>query len=368
MADPLNLRIRFSPEVSSGPSLTGLSLNDTDNAVWAIFQAETADPITHIGLRHTSTTGTSPTYKASIQGVGTTGNPDGTIKGGGSPASKTFSPTSLGWGAATFQWLALDNAYTPTRGEEIAIYVTYDSGTVGAGNTSSLLYTSNMPSSGKPYAGDFQTAHTKRDGFPSLAYRTASGRYGLPIQAVSSVTFLVGSATNEYGVKFTLPTAYGSTCKISGLRLTAALPSSGTYTLSLYDGGGASDTTVLQSFVAADGDITQSGNRPQTIMFSDTSLATLTTGNTYRIALRAVSGVNNTTVYYADVSENNDFLAWPLGVDCYWTQRGGGNWTDVTTRRPFGELILSDITPPTGGSSNTGIILGGLGMTGIGAF
>lgn len=368
MADSKNLRIRFSPEITSNPSLTGLALNDSDNAVWAVFQAETADPITHIGLRHTSTTGTSPTYKASIQGVGTTGNPDGTIKGGGSPASKTFSPSSLGWGAATFQWLALDNAYTPTRGEEIAIYVTYDSGTVGAGNTSSILYTSNMPSSGKPYAGDFQTTNTKRDGFPSLAYRTASGRYGLPLQAVSSVTFLVGSATNEYGVKFTLPTDYGSTYKIAGVRFTSALGASGTYSVKLYDGGGASDTTALQSLTGADGDVTQAGNRPQTFMFTDSTLATLTCGNTYRIAIAAVSGANNITMYYADVSENNDFLAWPLGIDCYWTQRGGGNWTDVTTRRPFGELILSDITAPTGGSSNTGIILGGLGVTGIGAF
>lgn len=368
MADSKNLRIRFSPEVTSSPSLTGLALNDTDNAVWAVFQTETADPITHIGIRHTSTTGTSPTYKASIQGVGTTGNPDGTIKGGGSPASKTFSPSSLGWGAATFQWIALDNPYTPTRGEEIAIYVTYDSGTVGAGNTSSFLYTSNMPSSGKPYAGDFQTANTKRDGFPSLCYRTASGRYGLPIQAVSSVTFLVGSATNEYGLRFTLPTDYGSTYKISGIRLTAGLGPSGTYTVRLYDGGGASDTTALQSLTAADGDFSQSGNRPQTFMFADSTLATLTCGNAYRIALAAASGVNNTTMYYADVSENNDFLAWPLGIDCYWTQRGGGNWTDNTTRRPFGELILSDITAPTGGGGSSALILPMQGITGIGSF
>lgn len=367
MADPKNLRIRFSPEITSGPALTGLALNDTDNAVWAVFQAETTDPITHIGLRHTSTTGTSPTYKASIQGVGTTGNPDGIIKGGGSPASKTFSPSSLGWGAATFQWLALDNAYTPTRGEEFSIYVTYDSGTVGAGNTSSIVYTSNMPSSGKPYAGDFQAANTKRDGFPGLAYRTASGRFGLPIQAVSQQAYQSGSSPNEYGFRFVVPTAFGSTYQVAGVRLLASLPANSTYSLRLFDGGGASDTTVLQSLSSADGDVTQAGNRLQTLLFTDSTLATLTCGNTYRIAILA-GGAVNTTLNYVDVSEANDWLAWPLGTECYWTQRGGGNWTDVTTRRPFGELLISDLTPPSGGASNTGIILGGLGMTGIGAF
>jgi len=360
MADSKNLRIRFSPEVSSIPTLTGLALNDSDNAVWAVFQSESADAITHIGVRHTSTTGTSPTYKASIQGVGTTGNPNGTIKGGGSPASKTFSPSSLGWGASTFQWLALDNSWTPSRGEEFSIYVTYDSGTVGAGNTSSFAYVTNMPASGKPYGGDFQTSHTKRDGFPSLAFRTASGRYGFPIQAASSVSYVTGSSPNEYGLKFTLPADYGSTCKISGVRFTSWMGASGTFTVRLFDGGGASDTTVLQSLTASDGDFSQSGNRPQTFMFTDSSLATLTFGNTYRIAILAVSGGSNTVLYYADVSENNDLLAWPLGIDTYWTQRGGGNWTDVTTRRPFGELILSDITAGGGSSHSGSLILGSL--------
>jgi hypothetical protein len=367
MADPLNFRLRITPEATSGPTLTGLALNDTDNAVWAVFQSETVDPITHVFMRHASTTGTSPTYRASIQGVSATGMPDGTIKGGGSPASRAFSPTALSWGAATGQWLALDNAWTPTRGEEFAIYVTYDSGTVGAGNTSNITYVTNMPPSGKPYGGVFQTSYTKLDGFPSLAYRTASGVFGLPIQAVSQQAYQSGSAANEYGVRFVVPTVFGNTYKITGVRLLCTLPANSTYSITLYDGGGASDTTVLQSMVNADGDFTQSGNRQQTLLFTDSPLATLTCGNIYRIAIRA-GGAVNTTLNYIDVSEVNDWSAWPLGADCYWTHRGGGNWTDVTTRRPFGEMLISDLTPPSGGSSSTGILLGGLGMTGIGAF
>lgn len=366
MADPLNQKVQFSPEVTSTPTLTGLSLNDTDNAVWAIYQAVTADPITHIGVRHTSTTGTSPTYKASIQGVSSTGFPDGTIKGGGSPASATFSPSSLSWGASTWHWVALDNAYTPSRGEEIALHVTYDSGTVGAGNTSSFVYTVNMPSSGRPYGGDFQTTNTKRDGSPAICYRTASGRYGFPLQNTGNVVFQSGSSPNEYGVKFTLP-AWGSTYKLAGVRWLCSLPSSGTFTCKLYDGGGASDTTVLQSLTSADGDTSQSGNRLQTILFSDTTLATLTFGNTYRLTLTAASA-NNCTMYYADVSEADDFLAWPLGTAASWTERSGGNWTDVATRRPYGELILNDFTAASGGGGGGTLFLGGLGQTGIGAF
>lgn len=366
MADPLNQRVQFSPEVTSSLALTGLALNDTDNAIWAIYQAATADPITHIGVRHTSTTGTSPTYKASIQGVSSTGFPDGTIKGGGSPASTTFSPSSLGWGAATWQWVALDNSYTPSRGEDIALHVTYDSGTVGAGNTSSVLYSLNMPSSGRPYGGDFQTANTKRDGSPALCYRTASGRYGLPIQSNSQIAYQSGSSPNEYGLKFTLP-AWGATYKLAGIRWLSSLVASGTFSVNLYDGGGASDTTLLQSLSSADGDFSQSGNRLQTFMFSDTTLATLTFGNTYRISLKSESA-HNLTIYYADAAEADDFLAWPLGTAACWTQRSGGNWTDVATRRPFGELILADFTAASGGGGTTALILPMQGITGIGSF
>lgn len=346
MADPLNQRIQFTPEITSVPAFVSLSLNDSDNAVWAIYQAAKSEAITHIGIRHTSTTGTSPTYKASIQGVGATGTPDGTIKGGGSPASVTFSPSSLGWGANVFTWLALDNSWTPLRGEEFSLYVTYDSGTVNASNFSSLTYYSNMPGSGRPYSGDFQTANTKRDGTPMLAYRTASGRYGLPVQSTGNVAFQLSSSPNEYGLKFTLP-AWGSTYKIAGIRMLASLASSGTYSAYLYDGGGAADTTVLQSFASADSDLSAAGNRLQTILFSDTTLATLTFGNTYRVSLKADSA-HNQALYYVDNAEADDFAAWPLGTNACWTYRSGGNWTDLTTRRPYGELILDDFTAASG--------------------
>jgi hypothetical protein len=366
MADALNTLLQFAPYTGSGPGFTGLALNDTDNAAAVVMQAGTADAITHIGFRHTSTTGTSPTYKCSVQGVNVSGQPDGTIKGGGTPASATFSPSSLGWAANTWNWVALDNPYTPTRGEFISLVVTYDSGVVSGANFSNIAYFISEPTLALAYPIDFQAAWTKRSGQSVLAYKTAAGIGGFVLQSNTQLNYQSGSSPNEYGVKFTLPSGWATTCKIAGIRLLLTLPAASTVVVSLYDGGGASDTTVLNT-VTIDGDYSGSGNRQHELRFADATLATLTFGNTYRIGIRAGSAVN-TTIYYADVAASTDFQSWPMGDNACWTSRAGGNWTDLATRRPFGALILDDITGGGGGSSNTGILLGGLGMTGIGAF
>jgi hypothetical protein len=366
MSDAVNAHLPFSNYAGASLSFSGLALNDSDNAIAAIFQAKNTEAITHIGVRHTSTTGTSPTYKASIQGVNASGQPDGTIKGGGSPASKTFSPSSLGWAAASWNWLALDNSYTPTRGENLALNITYDSGVVSGSLFSNLAYYIADPALGKPYPIDFQSAWTKRTGLPILSYKTATRAYGLPMQSTASTTFQSGSSPNEYALRFSLPSGWGTSYQIAGIRLLCGLPPASTYTVTLYDGGGASDTTVIQSLSSDDGDFSGSGNRPQEFLFSDSSLATLTFGSTYRIGLRA-GGAVNTTIYYGDVAANSDLSAWPLGVDCYTSTRAGGNWTDVTTRRLFGELIFSDITGSGGGTSSS-LILPSIGQTGMRVF
>lgn len=366
MSDALNTHIPFSQYAGAGLSFSGLALNDTDNAVAAIFQAQNTEAITHIGFRHTSTTGVSPTYKASLQSVNTSGQPSGTILGGGSPASKTFSPTTSGYGAATWQWVALDNSYTPARGEDIAINIVYDSGVVSGVLFSNFAFYVTDPALGKPYPIDWQTSWNKRTGLPILSYKTATQSYGLPLQSVASTNFQSGSSPNEYALRFVLPSGWGTSFKLAGIRLLCGLPVASTYTVSLYDGGGAGDTTVLQSLTSGDGDFNGSGNRPMEFLFTNSTLATLTFGSTYRIGLRA-GGAVNTTIYYGDVAANADLSAWPLGVECYSSTRAGGNWTDVTTRRFFGELILSDITGSGGGSSSS-LILPGFAQTGMRVF
>lgn len=339
--------IWLNPEWDFANSINSLGLNASARIVAANFQTQSANAITHIGFSHVSTTGTSPTYRVSVQGINASGQPNGTIKGGGSPASATFNPTSLGYGANSYQWVALTNSYTPTRGEDIAIVVDYSSGTINASNFSTIGYYATTPNSGKPTAIDFTSAWTFRANKPILAYRTTSETVGYPVAAFGNQTF---TSTAEYGFKFSLPTWF-STCQIAGFRVNATLPAASTFGAKLYSGGNASDTTVLQSVTGLDGDNTGSANRLHEIFFSDTSLATLTGGNTYRISI-VPGGAVNFTLYYADVtSAADDFAGWPFGNNVSWTTRSGGNWTDTATRRPYVALLMADMTAGSGSSS-----------------
>lgn len=339
----------LSPYFSGSPSINSLALNDTVRKVAVVMQAQSANAITHVGFRHTSTTGTSPTYRVSVQGVDGSGQPNGTIVGGGSPASATFSPTSLAYGAATWQWVALTNSYTPSRGEWISLVVDYSSGTVNGSNFSSIGYYLNEPMVCQPSALDFQTATwNKRTSQSILSYKTVSNAVGLPVATNGTQDF---TSPAEYGVRFTIPSGWCSTYKIAGFRFIGNPPAASTYSGYLYSGGGASDTTQIQSVTAIDGDFTGSVNKIQDVYFTDSTLQTLTAGSTYRISLLP-GGAVNTRLNYFDVSATNDFNAWPLGDNACWTTRSGGSWTDTTTRRPICALILDDIT---GGSSGSAV-------------
>lgn len=341
----------------SNPALTSFPLNASARMNAAIITAVKDLTLTRIGVTHTSTTGTSPTYRVSIQGVNSSGQPDGTVLGGGSPASKSFNPSSLGWGAASHNILTLDNSVSITRGTTYALVTDYVSGTIDGSNFSSFGQTLAAPDKGLPYALDFQASWTKRTGIPLFSYGDNSDLFGYPIATNSSQTY-TSASTNEYGVCFTVPTSHGSTYKIYGVNVLYSPPTStGTYAIKLYEGSGAADTTVLQSSTGRVGLVTGSTNRQQLILFSG-SMATLTTGQPYRFSILAETA-NNNILYYTDFSNAADVLSVTQATAAYWTSRAGGNWTDVTTRLPFIELLIGDVTQPSGGG-----IKSQLGMVG----
>lgn len=358
MADAKNAKWPLFEMAMSTPSLNSLSLNDSDNSIAVVFQApvDASVTITRIGVRLTSITGTTPNYKASIQGVATNGDPDGTIKGGGSPNSAVFSPSGLGWSAASWHWVTLDNSYVTTPGEFLSAVIVYDSGTVNGSNLASFAYYLTGVSSelSLPCALDFQTAWTPRSGLPLVAIGTASRPYFFPLKAAANQIF-TNASTNEYGFAFTVPSGWCSTYKVAGVRVLYSMPAAGTMAMNLYNGGGAADTTVLQSVTGMDGDYSAAANRQHDFYFTTSPLVTLTAGNTYRIAFKGETA-NNNTLYYADFEAAADRDAYPFGQNVLWTSRAGGNWTDIATRTPYVTLLLEDITG--GGGSGGGFVIG----------
>src|SRR5262245_2059365 len=103
---------------TNAPAISNFTLNANNDQVEFVFQVREAVTITRLGFRQGTVTGTSPEFKISLQGVDTSGNPDGTIKGGGSPAEDLFTPA--GGANSTWLWKTLDNSYAAAAGEFLA--------------------------------------------------------------------------------------------------------------------------------------------------------------------------------------------------------------------------------------------------------
>lgn len=335
------------------PTFQSLALNTTTRIVAGFFVVNEDITVDRLGYTLLSITGTSPTQRISIQGiayVGAVANPDGTVLGGASPASATFNPTSLGHAANSHNTIVLDNSIALTRGQKIAVVLEYSSGTVDASNCITPYYYTTMPDLGLPYPVDYQASWLERTGAPLFSFGNSTTTYGYPFAQATQQSY-TSAGTNEYGFVFNLPTANGVTYELYGVRILYSPPgASGTYAAKVYQGDGAADTTVLQSNTGLVGALSGTTNRVHTILFSGT-LATLSFGSPYRFSLLAETA-NTNTLYYLNFTTAGHQLSMSQAVAAYWTSRAGGNWTDVTTRMAIVELLIGNITLPSGGTTN----------------
>lgn len=349
---------------ANDPAYSSFSLNHSGDQVEHLIQAKEAISITRLGFRFASKTGTTPTYKISLQGINSSGRADGTIKGGGTPASGTFNPTSLSWSSNTFQWITLDNAYACTRGEYLAVVISYDSGTIDASNYMSMTVSTTNAVHRFPclVTYDGNTSAATRIGTPLVGYGSSSVAYGAPIQTATTTSFNSGSAADELAARFTLPSGWGDTYQLAGLRMLGGFAAGGSTKFNLYSGGGASDTTVIASLTFTHDYVSSNSDGNFLFYFSDTTIPTLNFGSTYRLGIQP-QGAQNATINWMEVASQADLEAFPLGQNFgYSTRADGGNWTDDLTRRLAIEPILVDITEPSGGGGG-GLLLHS-GMTG----
>ena len=375
MADARRLAFGNALGVGSSITITSFSMNGSTDQLEFIFDAEPGTVITKVGVRHNSTTGTSPSYKASLQGVDGTGIPDGTIKGGGSPASKVFSPSSLGWSSSTWQWLTLDNSYTvPEDDCVLALVIAYDSGTVDGSNFTS--FSQRISSGGVvnyPYSiqNDAGSRTRSNTGCQIFGYASSSRAYGNPIQTVGTHAFNSGTGTaDEYGVKFSLPSAWCSTYKLLGVRLPGTPAAGGSTVMALYGGSdltaanSTGATTEVTSYDSRTIDHDQVGSNSSAstseFLFDDDPRPTLYADAVYRLSFQPQSA-NNLTLVYTSVASAADWDAMEGGqLFSKCLRLNAGNWSsDVATDRIACELILTDITAPSGGGGGGGLIIGG---------
>lgn len=355
MADiKVNIPVGFVDDRSGNSStFTSAFLSTTTTSVGMLFRGTTTEPITHIGLLSAGITGTPPTYKVTLEGKdGSTGLPDGTIKGGVSPASAEFTPT--GWAAGEVHWIELDNSYTPSSINEVLwATVRYSSGTVDGSNRFRIAYNysnflyrfDNGYGMGCTTTNDWSSASSKTYP-PAMAVRTATERFGGIISATTGALGVTASiATN--GHRKAVKWSPGATLVVDAIRMMCDPASAGGEVFGIWDASG-----TLLSGATLDAD-TMTAVTVDRYSVPLASPYTLTAGTTYYIGIER--GTATCSIPVVSLDSADDRLMGVQGTSVCLSDWNGSTWTDDTTKVPYNiTLVVSDVSTGGGGGGSGG--------------
>jgi hypothetical protein len=350
---PIGCPLTMARESTGG--FTNTALTSINYKVGWVFQWPYTEAITTGIFRYGARTSTPPQHTISLQSVDTsTGLPTGTILGGGSPVSATFTPPADTTWDGTVRSVTFTNSYTPgASGEYMALVI--DATSAPSSGSSSFTRNVSVLASylqGFPYhvVNTGSWAKGGNDYESLFAVSGATRVYGLPVQSFP----LESTATSgrRLAMKFTLPSGWGSTYKIIGFRtIGATAVASSAPVIGVWNAAG----TALQSR-ALDSDIIKANaaNAKQEYFFSGT-LAALDFGTTYYIGIQSV-GANVDLLNLAAASSGH-LAAYPLPA-CY-SLWDGAAWNDTSTYMPWVELLIDDWTEPAGGAGGSTRVIGG---------
>lgn len=356
----LQIGLRWLPHMANF-NINGTHTLTSSTHGWGVgFRARDTNPITHLGFLYNSRTGTPPTYRISLQGMdATNGRPDGTVKGGGTPASATFTPPADTTWNSIWQWISLDNSYTPTLGEELCFWVDYSSGTVNASNysgfTVSLSTGAGLPQNEYyPLIKLASGTYTKSGVLPVFGIRTASTRYGNIMQS-SYNSRSASTVGHRQAMTFALPSGIFSSYQVSAVRFCGSIASAAAKNplLKIWDGDG---TTVMQS-ITLDSDI---GTNPS-VAYNLHELqfgtpASLTPGTTYYAGLEVADATSGGVLINGiQLNGADDRDSWEGGTNIGFATYNGSSWTADSTVFPFMQLTVNGIV----GGGSTSYVIGG---------
>jgi hypothetical protein len=339
--------------MGSAPSFSSFSLDSSTDAIEYIFQATDTTGLCELLVRYQTRAGTPPTYQISVQGVDGSGRADGVIKddGGAGDASTTFTPPADGTWDGTMRRFTPTQCYVPTRGQWLAIVISYSSGTINGSNLGQFSTHFGGTARAAPYIVRVDSgAGTKFAFLPLFGYSNGSGAVrGFPVEAINITQYSSDSTPDERAVRLALKSGECSTFTLRGVRAQIRTPAAATaLTVALYSG-----TSVLQT-ITLDSD--QMGNnasndQPLTVRWTDSTLSTLTCGSAYYIGFQAGSTSMNIALRELVVDAAGDMEALPGGADIYAATRSdAGAWSDATSTRYVVELLIESVTAASGGS------------------
>lgn len=350
------------------PAFSNHTVDASTEGVAFNFQALDANAITHVGFRYGARTGSGAiSYILGLETPSvTTGFPDGTYLGGGSPASGVFTPATDSSIDDTWQWVALDNAYTPTRGQRMCITLRYNAGVTASEYSTITTLATNLVGStlqSFPYALR-NTAGTWATGAGSYVFgvRTASTRYGTILESFYN-TRSASTVGHRQALEFVVPSGVTTSFTVRGMRFSGSIASAASKApvFGLWDSGGVIQNVTLDSDVVVSA---ANGYRIYEVYFDETSLTALTPGTTYYCGLQVADAANGGVLINGIVVDGaDDLLAHPGGTAWRLATFDGSSWTSDTTTRPMAELILGDMTA-TGGGGGAAMLINSGGLVG----
>lgn len=257
-------------------------------------------------------------------------------------------------GAATFvsnTWHETGNLSadrTVAFGEQLAVVIEYDgSGRLGADSVqiSGVACQYGDPNRSNSVAL-FTASWASQSMYPNVVLKCSDGSYGtldhaFPCSAINNPAFNSGSSPDEYAMEFTVPVPM----KVDGLW--CDLSAAADFDLVLYDG-----TTALASHSF---DQQQAGTSSARFAVGTIAEQTLSTGVTYRVAIKPTSATNVTATSF-DVNSVLHLDLHDGGQACTYTTRTDlGSWAaPTTTRRMYCGVRVSAVHDGTGGATNQG--------------
>jgi hypothetical protein len=334
-------------------TVTTQLLDATTDQFGSVFYAAEDCTITNVQWLHTSYAGTPGTIRVGLQSVSaTTGTATGTwlASGNGYVDKTTWSTGDNG----VYQTSTLGTSVTLSRGECFAIVLDPLSGTWDATNnvTIGFMVSGENASSMTPY----YLANNNKQGFArttNLLSRSSSKTYGLPIESVKTweIDNDVSGQNSQGGAKFMIPATVASTYQVSGIRLNCDTATASSFTIALYEG---TNRTVMQTITI---DTDQTGTSGALygyhyLYFDDSTLDALSGGTTYRIMIEALSATSAGSLRMPNVGEDTNMTAYvPSSHTFHWTEWDGSAYVDYADVLPPFQLIITDVTQPTGGST-----------------
>lgn len=333
-----------------------------DGIAW-IYQIPESATITKVGIRiNNKTVDTLGVMRVSLQGVTSTGLPDGTILSSGAGYVDFTN-----WSSVTqnsFVELTLGQSVSITRGQRFAIvaeaYSANGSNTFNVDNTlgvSSIIGNLDIgnvvPYHALNTAGTW--ARSNQRGQESFYIKSATRTYGMPMSTAEILEAV--SSTREVGLRINIPSVYGQQVQLDGVQfmsqyISQTTPTDPIYTLNIYNWNNGANSTALESVDITAMQVANTTNNQRgaiELLFDDSTPVFLTTGQDYIVSLATTTGTAKMAVAYYTIADA-DKNAWFSGTWDYVARTSStGSWSTTAGRWPCFELIVGDVVNAGGG-------------------